>query len=233
MGRFVPECVWCQTDRQPPSGRSDKGSDIGSDGESDVPPVWDSIDSTSDPTSDPTPAPASSSSDDPIPVNSSQEDDRRLVAVVGLLARRETDNASAVRNPGGYERAARKRIQTERGDEIKNLLHDRPSANVETLVDLLERDNGYYGAVVPAGTATLTQPPDKPRSNNQSPWSRRDPEWNRKMIESVGDEIAELGMSYEIPEPVRGSWVENPAPPPPELMARARHQEDEIMEVAS
>jgi hypothetical protein len=171
-------------------------------------------------------------------VNNSQEDDPRLVAVVGLLAKRETANASGVRNPGGYEHDARKRIQTERGNEIRALLRDRPSASVETIVDLLERDRGYHvtvnGAVVPpAGTATLTQPPDKPRSNNQSPWSRRDPDHNRKMIESVGAEIAELGMSYEIPEPVRDAWVENPAPLPPELLARARHEEDELVEVAS
>ena len=72
----------------------------------------------------------------------SQEDEPRLVAVVGLLAKRETDNASGVRNPGGYEHDARKRIQADRGDEIRTVLQNRPSASVEEIVDSLERGNG-------------------------------------------------------------------------------------------
>src|ERR1039458_9715802 len=83
----------------------------------------------------------------PVPADNSREDDPRLVAVVGLLAKRETANASGVRNPGGYEHDARKRIQTERGNEIRALLRDRPSASVETIVDLLERDRGYHVTV--------------------------------------------------------------------------------------
>ena len=71
-----------------------------------------------------------------------REDDPRLVVVVGLLAKRETDNASGVRNPGGYEHDARKRIQTERGDEIRLLLQVRPSASAEEIMDSLERGNG-------------------------------------------------------------------------------------------
>ena len=49
MGRFVAACVWCQADRQPPSGPSDKGSDKGSDIGSDTQSPWDSIDPTTDP----------------------------------------------------------------------------------------------------------------------------------------------------------------------------------------
>jgi hypothetical protein len=227
QGLVVDGCPWCKSCDSIPE--SDRDPDRVPDGSESGDPIEpESIDTETASETDTASSSQTTTAADPIPADNSREDDPRLVVVVGLLAKRETANASGVRNPGGYEHDARKRIQTERSGEIGALLRDRPSASVETIVDLLERGNGYYGAVPPAGTATLTQPPDKPRSNNQSPWSRRDPDHNR-----IVDEIAELGMFDEIPIPVRASWVENPAPLPPELMARARHQEDEIMEVAS
>jgi hypothetical protein len=171
---------------------------------------------------------------DLIPANNSRADDPRFDVVCRLFAKRATNKAVRINTTRErYEQGALKTIVAERGDEIRALLRDRPSASAETIVDLFERDNGYYGAVVPpAGTATLTQPPDKPRSNNSNSWARRDPEANRKKIDRIVDEITELGMFDGMPEPVRDAWVENPAPLPPELMARARHQEDEQIEEA-
>jgi hypothetical protein len=133
---------------------------------------------------------------DPIPANDSQEDDPRLDVVCRLSAKRATNKAGEIGTTRArYEKGALKNIMAERGDEIRSLLRDRPSASAEQIVDLLERGNGYQA-------------------------TRRDPEANR-------------GMFDGIPEPVRASWVDNPAPLPPELLARARHEEDELEEVAS
>jgi hypothetical protein len=145
---------------------------------------------------------------DPTSADNSQEDDPRFSVVVGLLAKRATDRATNVGDRVRYEKGAGKKITEERGDAIRHLLVLRPSATAETIVDLLEHN---------------TAP---------TPLGARDPEATAKKIDQVADEITESGMFDGIPEPVRDAWVENPAPLPPELLARVRHQEDEQIEEA-
>ena len=146
---------------------------------------------------------------DRVPANDSQEDDPRFDVVCRLLAKRAADKAGKIGTTRArYEKGALRNTVAERGDEIRTLLRDRPSASAEQIVDLLERGNGYHV-------------------------TRRDPEANRKKIDAAGEDDDVVGMFDEVPEPVRASWVENPAPLPPELLARARHEEDELVEVAS
>jgi hypothetical protein len=94
---------------------------------------------------------------------------------------------------------ALKTITAERGDTIRDLLAARPSARAETIVDLVEHSDATVHLV------------------------RRDPNANAHRIDRVVDEIVEAGLisdSADVPP-------ELAAPLPPELLARARHQEDE------
>ena len=103
MGRFVAECVWCQADRQPPSGPSDKGSDKGSDIGSDTRSLWDSIDPTSDPDLDPDLAPASAT-----------PSDSRFIECVQLIAA-EMSLLPDIVNPAGWRKW-----------KVRELLGDKP-----------------------------------------------------------------------------------------------------------
>ena len=131
----------------------------------------------------------------PIPADNPQEDDPREAVVVGLLAKRATDKAGKIGTTRErYEKGALKNIVAERGDEIRLLLRNRPSASAETIVDLLERGNSYQ-----APSTNGVRPQDNPP----------------QLVNNLCPPIVVPDI-----EPAA-------APPPPHLLARARHTEDE------
>ena len=198
-----PTCIWRSDERDRNTGALHPDR-VPDGSESGDPNRPESLDTATDSASS---SPTTTTAD-PIPAIDSQEDDPRLDVVVGLLAKRATDKAGNVKNRARYEKGAVKKITEERGDAIRHLLDLRPSASAERIVDLLEHN---------------TAP---------APLGARDPNANRKKIDRKVDECVELGVFDGIPEPVREAWVDHPAPLPPELMARARHQEDEQLEQA-
>jgi hypothetical protein len=200
----VEGCPWCKSpDSMSESHRVPDRVPDGSESGDPIEPESQDTETAS------TTASATTTAPDPIPANDSQEDDPRFDVVCRLLAKRAADKAGKIGTTRArYEKGALRNTVAERGDEIRTLLRDRPSASAEQIVDLLERGNGYHV-------------------------TRRDPEANRKKIDAAGEDDDVVGMFDEVPEPVRASWVENPAPLPPELLARARHEEDELVEVAS
>jgi hypothetical protein len=143
---------------------------------------------------------------DPGTADDSQVDDVRFDVVCRHLASRAADRAPNITSTRAvYEKGALKNLIAERGDEIRALLKQRPSASAETIVDLLA-----HGVAPPVGRG-------------------RDPEANRHTIDRVIGELMDeelIGGSAFVPP-------ELATPLPPALAARARHEEDEVTSVAS
>jgi hypothetical protein len=200
QGIVVEGCPWCKsTDSEPASDRDpDRGPDDSLSASASGHPIGPESQDTESATDS---SSSTATAPDPIPADNPQEDDPREAVVVGLLAKRATDKAGKIGTTRErYEKGALKNIVAERGDEIRSLLRDRPSASAEQIVDLLERGSGYQ----PAPSSNGARPPDNPRQL-----------------------VNKLCPPIVVPD------IEPKASPmTPDLLARARHTEDEPIEEA-
>ena len=203
QGIVVAGCEWCESCDSKP--KDDRVPDESVSGDP-IGPDSIETETTSASASETTSASSSPTAAGPISTDHSQVDDPRFDVVVELLAERATNKAGKIGTTRErYKKGVVTNTIAERSDTIRHLLAVRPSATAETIVDLVEHE---AAAVRPA---------------------RRDPNANHRNIDRVVDElVAEelIGGSPFVPP-------ELAAPLPPDLAARARHQEDELEAVAS